>query len=136
MKVETFNKLLTIRLRAISETLGTKRTEYAGADDVLANFKNASKLAKEMDASPVTPEVVLWGYLRKHLASVLDFVEGRKVPTAALVHEKIGDSIVYLILLEALLLESGVDAVLSGGGGAGGGGAGEAGGCGPGGCRA
>lgn len=52
-----------------------------------------------------TPAQNLWGFLKKHLTSVLDLVDGSKPVTKAMVDEKVGDAINYLVLLEAVLLE-------------------------------
>ena len=54
-----------------------------------------------------SPEKALVGMLAKHLVSILDIVDAipKQIPTPALVEEKIGDAVNYLILLEALLKE-------------------------------
>jgi hypothetical protein len=55
------------------------------------------------------PERALVGMLSKHLVSVLDLVDAieqrGELPTVKLLEEKCGDSINYLILLEALVKE-------------------------------
>ena len=53
-------------------------------------------------------EKALIGMLAKHLVSVLDMVDSfgkEDLPTTSFIDEKIGDSINYLILLEAMLKE-------------------------------
>ena len=100
MTADQFNKVLEARIGAIRAVLESKAQEYASGDR-LHNFKaNAGALN-----TSETPEQVLWGYLRKHLQSIYDMVEGLKKPTPAQVIEKIGDAVNYLILLEALFLE-------------------------------
>lgn len=107
MTAETFNKLLNLRIRAIRSSLETKAGEYA-TDDRLHNFKHA---AKTFNTSP--PEVC-WSYMMKHLISIKDIAEGTKPATWEAVHEKIGDAINYLLLMEAILLESITDDYLAG----------------------
>lgn len=99
MTVQEFNVLLERRIQRIRDVLQSKANEYA-TDDRLHNFK-----AQLLDNLKETPEQVLWGYLRKHLQSIYDLIMGVKEPTAESVNEKIGDSINYLILLEALFDE-------------------------------
>lgn len=94
-----FAKILESRIQKLRDTLITKRNEYA-TEDVLHNFKVLLTI-NQLE----TPVQVLWGYLRKHLVSLYDMVEGKKILTVELLNEKIGDSIVYLTLLEALFLE-------------------------------
>ena len=81
--------------------LQVKADEYATPDDRLHNFNWAAQLDNE------TPEQALWGMFKKHLCSVHDLVEWSKYYpekiTEKLIEEKIGDTINYSILLEAML---------------------------------
>ena len=54
-----------------------------------------------------TPEKALVGMWTKHIISILDIVDGieAKAPADAVIEEKIGDAVNYLILLEAMLKE-------------------------------
>jgi hypothetical protein len=106
MEAKTFDKIVEHRIESIQGVLGNKAKEYSSAQDRLHNFKVAAKLSREK----MTPEQALFGMMRKHLVSVIDIVENTEkgiCPSAALREEKIGDSINYLILLEALLVERG-----------------------------
>ena len=99
MTVEQFEVILEERLLTIKGVLGMKAKEYALGGDRLHNFKVAARIKDE------TPAKALWGMALKHLVSVTDLIEGCLQPTEAMVNEKIGDMINYLILLEAILKE-------------------------------
>lgn len=98
MNVNEFDTLLEKRIVAIRHTLSIKGKEY-GFVDRLHNFKRAGEITQ------TTAQQALIGMFLKHLVSVLDIVEGRLQLTEYLINEKIGDSINYLILLEAILKE-------------------------------
>jgi len=98
MNSEQFNTILEQRIEKIRATLAGKAKEYA-IGDRLYNFKRAAELQRS------TPEKALLGMMTKHLVSVLDLIEGSQNVTGYMINEKIGDSINYLILLEALLVE-------------------------------
>lgn len=101
MNSEKFNKIVSDRCDKIVSILASKGEEY-GAEDRLHNFKVASRI------SNTSPELALKGMMMKHIVSVFDLIndaEQGKTPTDYLIQEKIGDSINYLILLEALLTE-------------------------------
>ena len=104
MRNEYFEKLLNRRIESIRKTLESKGKEYATSDR-LYNFKRASEI------SQTTPEKALFGMLNKHLVSVIDLIEGRLENKALIVEEKIGDTINYLILLEAILEEERIDSI-------------------------
>lgn len=99
MTAEQFEKILNDQLVSIKETLSCKGKEYASNDDRLYNFKRAAEILQ------TTPQQALLGMWAKHLVSVLDLIEGRLEPTPHLLDEKIGDTINYLILLKAVLIE-------------------------------
>ena len=102
MNATEFNILLTNRLAATEAVLGSKAGEYATDNDRLHNFKLAAELQR------CTPEVALLGMLTKHLVSVVDMAQATNPALSyphAYIDEKIGDSINYLILLEAILKE-------------------------------
>lgn len=92
-----FNKILESRIKRIKQTLNKKAGEYA-RNDRLYNFKRASEIQRNK------PEQALMGMFMKHLVSVIDIIETGDY-TTELINEKIGDSINYLILLEAILKE-------------------------------
>ena len=104
MKTDQFNEIVTARVQSIQTVLMNKAKEYSSDTDRLHNFKVAAGLASR----PETPEQALWGMMRKHLVSVIDIIDQTavgKAPSDHMRNEKIGDSINYLILLEALLIE-------------------------------
>lgn len=101
MKPQDFDKIVNERCNKIKSVLASKAKEYARGDR-LHNFKRASSFMNK------TPATVCWGFAMKHFTSVADIVddvESGKIPTPELINEKIGDSINYLILLEAILSE-------------------------------
>lgn len=90
------------RVRKIKEILEAKAEMYASTSNRLHNFDFAARILN------CTPEQALQGMLMKHIVSVLDLIEwSQTMPlriTEALIDEKIGDTINYLILLESLFL--------------------------------
>ena len=73
--------------------------------DRLYNFKRAAEI------SQTTPQKALIGMFLKHLVSVFDLADGKLESTPAMVNEKVGDAINYLILLEAILKENRINPV-------------------------
>jgi len=100
MLADEFDELLEKRIEKTRKLLCSKGREYASDLDRLHNFKVAGRIA---DCSS---EKALFGFLLKHLVSILDLVEGRQVLSIDIVDEKIGDAINYLILLEGLWTEN------------------------------
>jgi hypothetical protein len=82
-------------------TLTKKSDEYA-TEDRLHNFKVAAEIQN------CTPIKALGGMMCKHTVSVYDLINdheaGKDIPMD-LWREKIGDSINYLLLLKALIVE-------------------------------
>jgi len=104
MNQEKFDEILERRIELIRSVLSRKRAEYApGGGDRLHNFKRAANMLS------CSPERALVGMLSKHLVSILDMVDAidqrGEFPLWELVEEKIGDSINYLILIEAMIKE-------------------------------
>jgi hypothetical protein len=103
MTPSDFNRIVARRVRLIDKVLASKAKEYAdGQADRLHNFKMGAEMSR------TSPERALWGYLTKHLVSVLDMVcaaDEEMPPPAELIDEKIGDCINYFILLEGLFVE-------------------------------
>lgn len=93
-----FEKILDTRIKAIRETLAGKAKEYA-SEDRLYNFKRAAEIDQ------TTPEAALKGMWLKHVVSVLDLISGKLESSEKNINEKLGDSINYLILLEAVFKE-------------------------------
>lgn len=99
MKAEDFNEIVEKRIDIIRETLTSKAEEYADDGERFHNFYVAARV---MD---VTPEKALLGMWMKHLVSVFDIIENidNSLPNKELTNEKLGDSIVYNMLLEGLI---------------------------------
>lgn len=94
-----FNELLRLRMAACNKVLRSKAGEYARGDR-LHNFKRGAAFNME------TPERTLWGMVIKHITSVLDFIEDVEkgvLPSPTAWHDKLGDVVNYMFLLEGLL---------------------------------
>ena len=103
MTREDFTKRVEKRIDLVRQTLLTKHKEYAKDDNVFRNFDEA---AGGLSLHSTSAEV-LWSYMTKHLVSIKDIVSDNVPVDNAVVSEKIGDVINYLILLEAMLNERG-----------------------------
>ena len=99
MQTEQFNKIVERRIELIRSVLATKEKEYAVSKDRLHNFNRAAEMLR------CTREQALIGFMTKHLVSILDMVDSLFLPSKEKLEEKIGDSVNYLILLEASLKE-------------------------------
>lgn len=99
MTREEFNKRVEKRIDLVRQSLLTKHKEYANDDNVFRNFDEA---AGGFSLHSTSAEV-LWSYMTKHLVSIKDIVAENKGADSAVISEKIGDVINYLILLEAML---------------------------------
>lgn len=104
MTDEKFEQVVKDRIEKIKKVLGNKAKEYASRVDRLHNFNEARKIFRCN-----TKEYALLGMLNKHLVSVVDMIEKWEkhgiLPSVSMLDEKIGDTINYSILLEALFLE-------------------------------
>jgi hypothetical protein len=98
MDAKRFDEILHATINSTVATLASKAEEYAKGDR-LYNFKRAALILD------TTPEKALAGMIVKHLVSVLDLIEGTLPATEAMLNDKIGDTINYLVLLKALLIE-------------------------------
>lgn len=99
MRRSDFNDIVHDTLSSVEGLLVHKGAEYANESDVFHNFKSAARKLG------VSREKALQGMWIKHLVSVDDMIDEHLHPTHALVHEKINDSIAYLILLKGMLLQ-------------------------------
>jgi hypothetical protein len=97
-----FEDCIENRIQRIREVLVFKAKEYATEENRFHNFDVAARILN------TTPEQALQGMMLKHLVSVFDLVQWADTEgdmlTEAVIDEKIGDTINYLILLEGLLL--------------------------------
>ena len=103
MTREDFSRRVEKRIDLVRQSLLTKHKEYAKDDNVFRNFDEA---AGGLSLHSTSAEV-LWSYMTKHLVSIKDIVADNKPVDPAVVSEKIGDVINYLILLEAMLNQQG-----------------------------
>jgi hypothetical protein len=102
LKATEFNEIAEARIEHCRNTLIIKGEEYSRDGDRLHNFKTAAAIDGE------TPEMALWGMLKKHVVSVRDMVADTErgiVPSKKMVDEKITDWINYGLLLEGLIME-------------------------------
>ena len=102
MNSKQFDEVMERRIELIRKVLITKRAEYAPeGGDRLHNFNRAAAMLG------CTRERALIGMWTKHIISILDIVDNieSKKPSMALIEEKIGDAVNYLLLLEAMLKE-------------------------------
>ena len=103
MNTVDFEKIVDRRLELIKATLLSKAKEYAVGDDRLHNFKAAARRLK------CSPERALIGFKEKHEICIMDMIDdieaGKFNRDKAYIDEKVGDAIVYNILLEACLIE-------------------------------
>jgi hypothetical protein len=90
MNQRDFKKLVKARQKHTDATLIVKGAEYARGNDRLHNFYRAAVM------------------MSKHIVSLMDMVDDTAqgiYPSEAQITEKIGDSINYLHLLEALFVD-------------------------------
>jgi len=101
MNKDKFDEIVERRTRKIVETLTTKTKEYADNDDTFHTFNLAARIAG------TTPEEALKGMMLKHIVSVFDLIEWSYIDEGrlneAIIDEKIGDTINYLVLLEGMM---------------------------------
>ena len=102
-----FEKIVVSQCDDILSRCRTKGAEYTGKDvDRLGNFKRVATLMR------CTPEKALAGLVAKHIVATYDFIEDLEKGqhrTMQQWDEKLGDIILYAILLKALLIERGQD---------------------------
>ena len=102
MDQKTFNKIVKSRIRQIEKMLTSKGAEYANADR-LSNFKDGAAFRKR------TPEGICLDYVTKHLVALNEFIArieaGESVPAGQWI-EKIQDIAIYMLLMEAILVDS------------------------------
>lgn len=103
---EKFQEYLGERLSLIRSMLSSKASEYApNSDDRMHNFNRTLQVSPSYKSR----EEAIYGMLVKQWVSILDIIEGTKggiVPTTAMIKEKFGDAINYLILMEASLRQT------------------------------
>lgn len=108
MTQEYFDSVLAGRQLQIEQILTVKAREYAGTGMNVDRMHNFNK-SLELNPDFVTRENSIFSYWLKHYVSLRDILCGLEkdiVPTQALVSEKIGDLINYLILMEASIYQT------------------------------
>jgi hypothetical protein len=105
MNKADFDEIVKRRVELITSVLTSKGKEYGAERDTFANFKESVGLAFAN-----TPEKVGWEFMTKHLWSIKDMIEKvgndpNNLPTVEMVEEKLGDAIIYLVLIEGMLKE-------------------------------
>lgn len=98
MNSQVFEQLVEEQIDICKKILLTKSHEYA-TDDRLHNFKVAAALQKE------SAKEALAGMMAKHIVSIYDMCRGEKLYSRAMWDEKITDSMNYLLLLKAIVIE-------------------------------
>jgi hypothetical protein len=101
MKRTEFNKLVDKRKELIESVLQKKGAEYADDVNVFHNFEEGAKMSFHNNR-----EMVAWEYMIKHLQSIKDMISNNKPYSEHIIREKFGDAINYLILMEAMMLET------------------------------
>lgn len=99
MTQQDFEKIVEDQLTITRNLLVSKGQEYSLSGDRLEAFKKAANLQGE------SVRQALCGMLAKHVVSVYDMSMSDKVFTEARWTEKITDSINYLLLLKAAIME-------------------------------
>jgi hypothetical protein len=103
MNNKDFNAFLEKTLVRTRNVLASKGNEYASESDRFHNFKRGQAYLNVNN-----PSTVGWAYLSKHLVSIQDIIEAtekNQAPMLAVIDEKFGDAVNYLILLWGMYYE-------------------------------
>lgn len=98
----TFNTIIEAKIEEIRNTLVGKAKEYAADHDRLHNFAVTAKVRDQNLTQ------ALAGMMVKHTVSVYDMINSGEAYSKALWDEKTGDHLVYLLLLQATIVEDGL----------------------------
>ncbi len=101
MNRKEFNALVDKRKELIESVLQKKGAEYANEANVFHNFEEGAKLSFHNSR-----EMVAWEYMIKHLQSIKDMISNNTPYSEHVIREKFGDAINYMILMEAMMLET------------------------------
>lgn len=112
MTPQRFDEFVVDVLRDIKEILGAKNAEYArSTEDKLMNFK------RRATQSGLDPMTVLQIDLFKHIDAINSYMiryrNGAKVLLNDPINKRLNDSIIYMILLQALIEDLGLEDQLS-----------------------
>jgi hypothetical protein len=103
MDSKTFDDVIEHVDNISRDTLMKKNGAYNPSEDKLAGFKTAANL------QGITPREACVGMMAKHIVSVFDMVGAEGPFDEEVWDEKIGDSINYMYLLRALIVEETMD---------------------------
>jgi hypothetical protein len=98
MNRETCDHIIDDQIEKCLGLLRAKREEYA-TENPLHNFEQAANLLG------VKARQALGGMMAKHIISLYDMIQKEAPANISVWDEKIGDSINYLLLLKAVVLE-------------------------------
>ena len=96
MTLEEFELFYNQMVEAEKKLLSSKGIEYSGRED---KFNNFNKLGTELKLSP---EKILWIYLKKHLDGILSYINGEYVGGEPIIG-RINDARNYLALLAGMV---------------------------------
>lgn len=100
MKTEDFNHFVDGMLKQIKDMTYKGQAEYAhGIEDNV--FNNFNRVAGQVE---VDRRKVLWTYLSKHLDGITSHIKGN-ISQREHVSGRITDAIVYLVILNAMIME-------------------------------
>lgn len=100
MERQEFAKIAEDTLSQITKTISVKAKEYS-TGDAFSNFKAAAGGLSFHDK----PEMVAWEFATKHFQSIKDIISGKVPSNQAVIDEKFGDAIVYLLLMKGMITE-------------------------------
>jgi hypothetical protein len=102
MKQKEFERILEDRITKMRNTLAAKGKTYSIDGDRLAQFKKVAQIGK-----PQSSQQAWLGMWKKHLVKLLDMIESDDLPSKEQRDETLGDTLNYLVLLEAIWIEQG-----------------------------
>lgn len=103
MNPKTFDLIVEKQLENCKNTLVVKAKEYRRNENPMHNFDRAASILN------CSREQAIMGMAMKHLVSILDLVDDTDLgiyPSQAMLDEKIGDAMNYLILLKASFMDN------------------------------
>ena len=95
MTNDEFNKIAQGRLNELVDRMVRKGKEYASGEDRLSNIRTTASLLD------ITMPEVCFHFMSKHIISIRDMVKAQEPYPEEVWIEKLGDIIVYCLLLEA-----------------------------------
>ena len=99
MTLDEFELFYDQMVEAEKKLLSSKGIEYSGKED---RFNNFNKLGTELN---LTPEKILWIYLKKHLDGILSYINGEYTGGEPIMG-RINDARNYLALLAGMVAKT------------------------------